>query len=320
MTASECEPRRASSIVGGVIAVGFTLAGIASADGARDDRRDKAREAMELAERGRAHALQKAQEHFATQQFDKGFQELGQAMQDAKARQENQTARHDTTGAGARFRGRDNGVGATEGVTARHPTIDAPAAALMSTLDPRLRSAPVSEVAAPPAPSTPDVTAANTAMTTPAGATADTAAAAGSAFLAGLREIRASGDPEGPRRTTDAPAGSDGGERVAIETGGENASSGEASALVLPSVPAEEIAVPSRRTVSGTLGPAEKANAEEADDPEEGPSKQHQRVRRRVPSSEPAKHGATRPRGAASLEGQIVDRSELRVKAAQASR
>jgi hypothetical protein len=318
MTASERKPRRALSIVGGVIAAGFTLAGIASADDARDDRRDKAREAMELAERGRAHALQKAQEYFATQQFDKGFQELGQAMQDLKARQENQTARQDTTGAGARFRGRDNGVGATEGVTARHPTIDAPAAAPMSTLDQRLRSAPVSEVAAPPAPSTPDVTTANTAMTTPAGATVETAAK--SAFLAGLREIRASGDPEGPRRSTDAPAGSDGAERVAIETGGENASSGEASALVLPSVPAEEIAVPSRRTVSATLGPVEKANAEEADDAEEEPSKQHQRVRRRVPSSKPAKHRVTRSRGATSLEGQIVDRLALRVKAAQASR
>jgi hypothetical protein len=156
-------------------------------------------------------------------------------------------------------------------------------------------------------------------MATPAGPTADTAAA-GSAFLAGLREIRASSDPEGPRRTTDAPAGTDGGERVAIETGGESASSGEASARVLASVPAEEIAVPSRRTVSGTLGPAEKADAEEADDEEEEPSKRRQRVRRRAPSSEPTKRGAPRPRGTASLEGQIVDRSELRVKAAQASR
>lgn len=103
-----------------------------------EDRRDKAKEAKELAEKGQQYAVSKAAEYFAQQQYDKGMQEIGQMMQDAQSRQKNQTAKEDTTAAGRK--GRGDGRGQRGSGESLRPTADVAPLPPTSPLEERLKA------------------------------------------------------------------------------------------------------------------------------------------------------------------------------------
>lgn len=182
-------PRKALLFAALLGALGLAEAAFA---GDKDDRRDKAKEAKELAEKAQQYAISKAQEYFAQQQYDKGMQEIGQAMQDMQSSQKNQKAKQDTNGAGKKGsgdgRGRRNGESVRE--TASAPATIAP----ISSLDERLQApstAPPKRVLPSENGSPSDEGRGDTASNDPIDARSPEERKPSEEFVASLRELRA---------------------------------------------------------------------------------------------------------------------------------